>query len=214
MSVLGRSELLDRLKRLNLEDRLVVSPLLNIEKQLGPASIDVRLGTSILLHRKSYLTSIDVADADKIMEIENVIYEKLEIGFFNKFTLHPGELILGATFEYISLPQDLFATIISRSSWGRLGLVIATATSIQPGYKGCLTLELANVGDNPLTLYPGLSIGQLIVFNCESDAPKEEREHTYSSLGRYKCPTKPEFPKFNREFERQEQTFWSGVCAP
>lgn len=88
------------------------------------------------------------------------------------FVLHPRQFVLGETLEWIHLPADLAAFVTSRSSWGRDGLIIATATGVHPGYSGILTLELTNLGEIPLRLYPGLSVAQLFIFEvlAEKDA--------------------------------------------
>ena len=86
--------------------------------------------------------------------------------------------------------------VIGKSTWGRMGLIIATATKVDPGFRGCITLEIVNEGEVPLILYPGLSIAQLVVHETG-------RSSTYS--GRYRYPIGPEFPKFG---ETPSDAFW------
>jgi dCTP deaminase len=88
-------------------------------------------------------------------------HERYEIPFDAKFLLHPGSLALVPTLEWIKLPPDLIGTVTARSTWAREGLSIATATLIEPNYEGIATLELANLGQIPLALYPGLRIAQI-----------------------------------------------------
>ena len=76
-------------------------------------------------------------------------------------------MVLASTLEYVRLPKSISAYVTSRSKWGRLGLVIATATAIHPGFTGTITLELVNHGNIPLVLYPGLAIAQLILAKAE-----------------------------------------------
>jgi dCTP deaminase len=91
---------------------------------------------------------------------------------------------------------------MSRSSWGRLGLIVATAAMVQPGYKGCLTLELVNSSESPIALYPGLSVGQLVFHAVDAKGGKESYD------GRYKCPTEAEPPKFfERELDEEMKFF-------
>jgi dCTP deaminase len=93
------------------------------------------------------------------------------------FVLHPGEFVLGSTFEMVSLPDDLAGRLEGKSSLGRLGLLThSTAGFIDPGFTGHITLELSNVANLPITLWPGMKIGQLCLFRLSSAA-----EHPYGS---------------------------------
>jgi dCTP deaminase len=104
--------------------------------------------------------------------------------------LHPGEFVLGASLEYLYLPNLIGAYVTSRSSWGRAGLVIATATAVAPGFRGVITLELANVGTAPITLRPGMKIAQIIFHSTGEECSYE---------GRYRCPTGPEPGKLHKD---------------
>jgi len=202
MSVLNKEKLIERMNETNYVKKLVVTPLLS-EDQIGPASIDIRLGSSIIIPRKTYADKQDVTERDTIREVERRLYEKRRLKYHSRFILHPNQLILGVTLEYLSLPDNLFCTIASRSSWGRLGLIIATAAAVQPGYKGCLTLELVNLSESPIALYPGLLVGQLVF---EEVAEKHGEPAHYS--GRYDCPTEAELPKFFAKKSDKEMEFW------
>jgi dCTP deaminase len=93
------------------------------------------------------------------------------------FILHPGEFVLGSTYEVVSLPDDVAARLEGKSSLGRLGLLThSTAGFIDPGFSGHVTLELANVANLPIKLWPGMKIGQLCFFRLSSSA-----EHPYGS---------------------------------
>src|SRR5262249_24459312 len=83
------------------------------------------------------------------------------------FVLHPNELVLAATMEWFRLPEKLAGYVTSRSSWGRAGLIVATAVAVHPGFAGCITLELVNTGEVPVVLYPGLRVAQFVAFSCE-----------------------------------------------
>src|SRR5436309_13869423 len=89
------------------------------------------------------------------------------VPFGSKYVLHPGGFVLGATLEWIRLPKNLGAYVIGKSSWGRRGLIIATATGVHPGFTGCLTLELTNVGEIPIKIQPGMTICQLFIHRVE-----------------------------------------------
>jgi len=202
MGVLNRHEIRRRMKDTDYKTKLLVSPLLR-DDQIGPASIDIRLSSSIIVPRKTYLDKQDVTDRGMIREVEERLYERSRLRYNSKFVLHPNQLILGATFEYLSLPYDICCTIVSRSSWGRLGLVVATAAMVQPGYKGCLTLELVNLSESPIALYPGLPVGQLVFQEVPSKGSSQE---IYE--GRYDCPTEAELPKFFAGGQDEELEFW------
>ncbi|SDR10562.1 dCTP deaminase [Pseudoxanthomonas sp. CF125] len=166
MSVLGNQRLIDALRDSEPEKRLVVTPLLN-PTQVGEASIDIRLGNDFVVTRRGNLPSIDPAGSDPRSARYN---SRHYANFGSKFYLHPNELVLASTLEYVKLPFNLSAWVTSRSRWGRVGLVIATATAIQPGFAGTITLELVNLGEVPLVLYPGLLVAQIIFSDCEGAA--------------------------------------------
>jgi dCTP deaminase len=94
-------------------------------------------------------------------------HERYEIPFHSKFLLHPGSLALVPTLEWLKLPKDLIGVVTARSTWAREGLNIATATLIEPNYVGITTLELANHGEIPIALYPGLRIAQIAFSKVE-----------------------------------------------
>ena len=137
--------------------------------------------------------------------VVNRLYEHAKIQYGCPFVLHPHQLILGVTFEYLAIPLDTFCTVMTRSSWGRLGLVVATAAAVFPGYQGSPTLELTNLSESPLVLYPGLSIAQLVCYNAAS----ENRLPT-PYRGRYACATEAELPKFFANDFDSELAFWGG----
>ncbi len=92
-----------------------------------------------------------------------------------EFFLHPGQFALAAVYEYMKLPIDLCADVVGRSSWARVGLIVAMATFVHPGYAGCLTLELQNLGQMPICLKPGLRVAQ-VVFRETTDSIEEDHE--------------------------------------
>ena len=92
------------------------------------------------------------------------------VPFGKSIVLHPQKFLLGCSLEYVRIPEKLAAYVIGRSSWGRLGLVVATAIGIHPGYSGCITLELRNLGETPIILYPGQTIAQLFVHEVDGAA--------------------------------------------
>jgi dCTP deaminase len=147
-----------------IEKRIVVTPLLDRDAQLkeGGSSIDVRLGQEFRVPRRTKLGALDHLSRNHAANIERYKDEHhVLIGDY--FVLHPRQFVLGETLEWVRLPEGYAAYLIGRSSWGRDGLIIATATGVHPGYAGILTLEITNVGEIPLRLYPGLTIAQLFI---------------------------------------------------
>ena len=134
-----------------------------------PSSIDFRLDRFFRVFENHHYPHIDPAedqaDLTRLVEPEGD----------EPFILHPGEFVLGSTYEVITLPDDIAARVEGKSSLGRLGLLThATAGFIDPGFSGHVTLELSNVATLPIKLYPGMKIGQLCFFRLSSPA-----EHPY-----------------------------------
>ena len=131
-AVLSRDVLLKRLR----ED-IVVSPLLDEGKQVGEGSIDISLGTQFILNRSSELSTLDPIELTA-RDIRKFQHSRV-VPYHDSLTLHPGSFVLGCTLEFIKFPTDVCGFVLSRSSYGRAGLLIATATYVQPGWHGCLT---------------------------------------------------------------------------
>lgn len=172
-----------------LSERLVISPMLSQSTQLEGWSVDLRLGSEFILPVRSRFPVLDPdshADDSRYASSEIKRYqERLYRPYGNPFVLNPGEFVLGSTLEYIQVPGSLTGFIVGRSSWGRLGLNIATATAVAPGYSGVLTLELVNHGNAPLMLYPGTRIAQLIL----SPLPDTVPIYAQRRLSKYRFPT-------------------------
>lgn len=138
---------------------------------IQPSSVDVRLDRWFRLFDNHLYPVIDPAqdqpDLTRLVETERD----------EPFVLHPGEFVLGSTFEVVTLPDDIAARLEGKSSLGRLGLLThSTAGFIDPGFSGHVTLELSNVATLPILLWPGMKIGQLCFFRLSSAA-----EHPYGS---------------------------------
>jgi dCTP deaminase len=130
-----------------------------------PSSIDVRLDRFFRVFNNSRYTHIDPALQ------QDDLTTQVEPDGDEPFVLHPGEFVLGSTFESVSLPDDLAGRLEGKSSLGRLGLLThSTAGFIDPGFSGHITLELSNVANLPITLWPGMKIGQLCLFRLTSPA--------------------------------------------
>src|SRR5436305_4929310 len=130
-----------------------------------PSSVDVRLDRFFRVFNNSQYTHIDPAvQQDELTTL-------VEPDGDEPFILHPGEFVLGSTYEVISLPDDIASRLEGKSSLGRLGLLThSTAGFIDPGFSGHVTLELSNVATLPIKLWPGMKIGQLCFFRLSSPA--------------------------------------------
>jgi dCTP deaminase len=151
--------------------RLVIDPL--DDDAIQPSSIDVRLDNRFRVFYTARHPYIDVKQPmDDLTEL-------VEVKPDDAFILHPGEFVLGSTLEEVGIPADLAARLEGKSSLGRLGLMThSTAGFLDPGFVGHVTLELSNVANLPITLYPGMRIGQIAVFQLTTAA-----ERPYGSRG-------------------------------
>lgn len=128
------------------------------EKQVNPASINIRLGYSFLRPKKPHSVSLG----------KEVEYD-VEYLYGNECTyIMPGEFILATTIEKFSIPNDAAAFVQGRSSIGRIGLMVQNAGFVDPGFKGHITLELKNDSPNAIKLIPGYPVGQMVFFSCDS----------------------------------------------
>lgn len=138
---------------------------------LQPSSVDVRLDRFFRVFENHRYAVIDPS------EEQNELTRLVDPEGDEPFVLHPGEFVLGSTFERVGLGDDVAARLEGKSSLGRLGLLThSTAGFIDPGFSGHVTLELSNVANLPIKLWPGMKIGQLCFFQLSSPA-----EHPYGS---------------------------------
>lgn len=193
-TLLGKAEIIAAMG-LPLEERLIITPLLDPD-QVGDTSVDLRLAFEFVVMKRANIPVVAPLDAEKARTESLKWQELLLVPRRGRLILHPGELILGTSLEYLNLPRNLAGYVTSRSSWGRMGLVIATALAVAPGYKGVVTLELTNVGNAPLELSPGVRIAQILLHR--SEGPVEYK-------GRYQCSTGPELGKIHFDADLQ---FW------
>jgi len=143
---------------------------------LQPSSIDVRLDRFFRLFDNHKYPYIDPR------EQQDDLTRFVEVGSDESFILHPGEFVLGSTFEYVSLPDDIAARLEGKSSLGRLGLLThSTAGFVDPGFQGHVTLELSNVATLPIKLWPGMKIGQLCFFQLSSPSENPYGSEKYGS---------------------------------
>jgi dCTP deaminase len=145
--------------------RIIIEPF--DEACVQPSSIDIKVHNLFRVFRNHTAGIIDVKkDMTDLTEL-------VDIPLDGVFILHPGEFVLGSTLERVAVPNDLVARVEGKSSLGRLGLLIhSTAGFIDAGFDGHVTLELANVANLPITLYPGMKIGQISFITMTSPAEK------------------------------------------
>ncbi len=193
MTVLGREDLEHAIDDDDLDRRLVITPLLD-RTQIGRGAVDLRLGTEFLLLRRTQRPGLHPGK-DSQQEVDDM-QERVVVPFGDELWLHPRHFVLAATLEYLALPDDMAAYVVGRSSWGRLGLIVATAVFVHPGFRGCLTLELVNEGDSPIALSPGIRIAQLAIHRLENPAPPHEDEEE-----KYLAPVRPQPSRLASERE-------------
>jgi len=163
--ILSDADILDRLA----DGDLVVEPLGDVDQQVQPASVDLRLGERFLEFQRTNIPCIHPTEADEVGEY--VTETTVDEG--DEFILHPGDFVLGTTTERVEIPDDLVAHVEGRSSLGRLAIVVhATAGLCDPGYKGQITLELSNLGTAPVALSPGMRVSQLTFTELKSPADR------------------------------------------
>ena len=207
--MIPRSLLLDML--CDPQTRLSVTPLIDVD-QVGHGSIDLRLGPDVIVSRRaSGPAALDAVDPEAFQRAQADRYLYLRRGLGDSFHLQPGEFAIARSLEYVELPLDVSAEVVGRSSWGRLGLTIATATLVQPGFGGTITLELANVANTPIVLHVGLRIAQLSFHQTSEGAiarskrPSRRVPAAPSAAartgGRYAGQLKPELSRIERDHD-------------
>src|SRR5712691_4981925 len=178
--------------RLLEEGRIEIDPY--DESLLQPSSVDVRVDRYFRVFHNNRYPYIDVR------EQQEELTELVEIDDETPFMLHPGEFVLGSTLERIRLPDDLVARLEGKSSLGRLGLLIhSTAGFIDPGWDGHVTLELSNVANLPITIYPEMKIGQISFMQMTEPATTP---YGSSEIGsKYKGQKGPTASRYWKNFE-------------
>jgi dCTP deaminase len=169
--------------------RVVIDPY--DPRCIQPSSVDLHVDSQFRVFANSRYPYIDVRkhmpDLTELVEVKDD----------EPFILHPGEFVLGSTLERVGIPDDLVARLEGKSSLGRLGLLIhSTAGYVDPGWDGYLTLELSNVANLPITLYPGMKIGQISFFRLTTPA-----ETPYGKAGnKYQGQRGPTASRFFEDF--------------
>ncbi len=160
-----------------------------------PSSVYVRLDRYFRLFDNHKYPSIDPA------EDQPELTRLIEVPADEPFVLHPGEFVLGSTYEFMGLPDDLAARLEGKSSLGRLGLLThSTAGFVDPGFTGHVTLELSNVATLPIKLWPGMKIGQLCFFRLSS--PSAQPYGSGATGSRYQGQRGPTASRSHLNFHR------------
>lgn len=167
MRLLVRKALLESLES-HEEKSLFIEPLLDREAQLNATGVDLRLGCDFLVSIMTRRPSVELTPTESHRSIESYFQEtRRDLG--DTFLLYPHQVALATTLEYLSVPQNFLVDIVTRSSFNRLGVQLST--SVQPGYRGCVSLELVNHGQSPIQLVVGGRIVEARFFEIE--APQE-----------------------------------------
>jgi dCTP deaminase len=178
------------------EPSVVIVPTISPKIQYSSNSVDLRLGPVFLVNKLSKYTHIQPDEVESEAVPVDSYYDEYYVGLNEEFTLHPHQFILAQTLEYISILPDFYALVLGRSTWGRLGLNIATATSVGSGFRGCITLELRNLGETPLKLKVGVRICQISLIKIPiTNSPAGY----FANASKYIGPTIPEIPKIRSD---------------
>ena len=166
---------MELLHKIEIEGRLVrddeyairIDPLLD-RKQIGEVTIDLRLGADFLVSiytRRAYVSLVKDEEGYRGM---GSFFQATRRELGDRFVLYPNQMVLATTLEYIALPPDVYADVLTRSSYNRLGINLSSM--VQPGFRGCFPLELFNHGNNPVELIVGSRLIQTRLFKTETDA--------------------------------------------
>ncbi|MGH9102637.1 MAG: dCTP deaminase [Acidimicrobiales bacterium] len=173
--------------------RIVIEPL--AEGCIQPSSVDLHVDDLFRLFRNHTMAVIDVA------EDQEELTELVQVPEGQALVLHPGELVLGSTAERVAVPSDLVGRLEGKSSLGRLGLLIhSTAGFVDAGWDGHLTLELSNVANLPIKVYPGMKIGQISFLRMTT--PADSPYGTGELKSRYQHQRGPTPSRYHLDFRR------------
>lgn len=166
MPLMSKKQLLDRLAATEVGRRLTIRPLLH-ESQIGQVSIDLRLGYDFLVSVLSKKPLLSIRKNDDDYREPTLFFKEARRDIGETFILYPSQAVLTTTLEYIGLPFDVYADVMSRSSYNRLG--ISLNTMFQPGFRVCLSLELFNHSNSPVELVVGSRIVQARFFEVSGE---------------------------------------------
>jgi len=176
--------------------KLTIVPLLAGKVDFRETSVDLHLGHHFLVPRRGDLETLKPLDATGApggpLQPESVGLQPLWLPVGSTIHLHPREFLLAATLEYVGLPPSVCAQVMGRSRWARVGLVVQMASFVHPGYRGCLTLEMQNLGSTPIQLQPYLRVAHL-VLEPASDSVGGRGTTRQSAPSQITCAVRPEY---------------------
>lgn len=167
MKLVNRKAILDALES-NAPESLFIDPMLERDSQVNATGVDLRLGYDFLVSIMTRRPSVELAPSeDRERRAIASYFQETRRDLGDTFVLYPHQVALGTTLEYVSVPKNMFADIVSRSSFNRLGVTLAT--SVQPGYRGCVSLELVNHGQSPIELVVGGRIVEARFYEIDGE---------------------------------------------
>lgn len=173
------------------EKKIIIRPLLQ-ESQIGELSVDFRLGTDFLLSFQGRHSAIDASNYEN-PEPSSSFFQETRRLVGSSFLFHPMQTVLCSTLEYIKLPPDIFLSLTIRSSYSRLGLSVSSI--VEPGYCGCISMELTNVNNTPVKITVGSRLVQARFYRIS------EEVNYFSSKRKYICQVRPEVSMANNDIE-------------
>ncbi len=183
--MLNKYDIYERATRLvGTRGRIGIIPF--VPEQIEQVSLKLHLGNWFATARKTRLQSFKLGDLNSEQLLATLGREESFVQDNESFLIHPGDLVLGVSREFIALPLDIKAYVEGKSRIGRTGLIIATASKVDPGFHGAIVLELANAGTVPLEIFPGRLVGQLVFHFVSRELPEGD---FYD--GEFYCQIKP-----------------------
>ena len=178
-----------------LEDKLIEISPLDIS-YIQPSSVDLRVGEEFRVFENHKYSHIDPKSPQE--DLTTLVEATTD----EPFVLHPGEFVLGTTYEKVTLSNKIVARLEGKSSLGRIGLLIhSTAGFVDPGFSGYLTLELSNVANLPIKIYPEMKIGQISFYYLNSPSVSTYGDESYGS--KYQGQEGPTPSKSHNDFDKE-----------
>lgn len=193
MMLLTKKLLEGRISNAADNGQIFIDPLLDRKTQIGEVTVDLRLGYDFLVSIVTRNPSIQIAKGRDDWREPGAYYQLTRRDIGERFVLYPNQVVLGTTLEYIGLPSNVYADVLTRSTYNRLGIHLVSM--VQPGFRGCFALEFLNHGNNPVELVVGSRIVQARFFELADD-------HEYAGQGRkYFSQVRPVAPKVSHDEE-------------
>lgn len=176
-----------------LDKELFIEPILDREKQINSISIDLRLGCDFLVSIQGRDAFINASKNKEDIGQVNRFFQETRRKFGETFILHPGQMVLASSLEYLKLPNNVFGVLTMRSSYSRLGLVLSSV--VQPGYCGCISLELTNFNKTSLNLTIGATLFQIQFVKLN------ESYNYFDKRRKYMCQNRPNLSAIQQDEE-------------